>query len=254
MAEHENVLQESSGDLEEGRGGGGGGGGGQARRENSELDGTGNRSMFSVQFAQKILAEFFGTYFLMFAGCAVVVVNQRTGGAVTLVGIGITWGFTVMVMVYSVGHISGAHLNPAVTIAFATCGRLSWKQVPAYVAVQMTGSLAASLVLRLLFGSTREHFFGTVPTGSDAQSLVLEFIISFYLMFVISGVATDNRAIGEVGGLAIGATVLLNVLFAGSIHEPGEDYWPGNHCQPLCQHLGVHCRPELRYSGRRMGL
>ncbi|TVU17007.1 hypothetical protein EJB05_33047, partial [Eragrostis curvula] len=210
MAEHENVLQESTGALEEGRGV-------EGERENSEQDGTSNRSMFSVQFLQKILAEFIGTYFLIFAGCAVVVVNQAMGGVVTLPGIAITWGFTVMVMIYTVGHVSGAHFNPAVTIAFAAVNRLPWKQVPAYVMVQVVASLVASVTLQLLFGSPQEHFFGTVPTGSALQSLVLEFIISFYLMFVICGVATDKRATGEVGGLAIGATVLLNIHFAGPI-------------------------------------
>ncbi|KAL6619582.1 hypothetical protein ACP70R_034721 [Stipagrostis hirtigluma subsp. patula] len=209
-----NGLHESAVALEEGRGGGGGD---QARCESSEQDGASNRPMFSVQFVQKIIAEIVGTYFLIFAGCAAVAVNLRTGGTVTFPGVCITWGLAVMVMVYSVGHISGAHLNPAVSVAFATCGRFPWKQVPAYAAAQVVGSTAASLTLRLVFGSAREHFVGTVPAGSDVQSLVIEFIISFNLMFVVSGVATDNRAIGELAGLAVGATVLLNVLFAGPI-------------------------------------
>uniref|UniRef100_A0A0E0PIT6 Uncharacterized protein n=1 Tax=Oryza rufipogon TaxID=4529 RepID=A0A0E0PIT6_ORYRU len=171
----------------------------QARCENSEQDGgskssSNNHPMFSVQFAQK-----------------------RTGGTVTFPGICITWGLAVMVMVYSVGHISGAHLNPAVTLAFATCGRFPWRRVPAYAAAQVAGSAAASAALRALFGGAPEHFFGTAPAGSDVQSLAMEFIITFYLMFVVSGVATDNRAIGELAGLAVGATVLVNVLFAGPI-------------------------------------
>lgn len=143
----------------------------------------------------QIIAEIFGTYFLIFAGCAAVAVNLRTGGTVTFPGICIVWGLAVMVMVYSVGHISGAHLNPAVSIAFATCGRFPWRQVPAYAAAQVMGAAAASLTLRLLFGNAREHFFGTVPAGSDVQSLVIELIISFNLMFVVSAVATDNRAV-----------------------------------------------------------
>ncbi|XP_075486545.1 aquaporin NIP1-1-like, partial [Primulina tabacum] len=112
---------------------------------------------------------------------------------------------------------SGAHFNPAVTVAFATCKRLPWKRVPAYISAQMLGSTLASGTLRLLFGGPHNHFAGTLPTGTDLQSLVVEFIITFYLMFVISGVATDNRAIGELAGLAIGATILLNVMFAGPI-------------------------------------
>ncbi|XP_051223680.1 aquaporin NIP1-2 [Lolium perenne] len=196
----------------------------EANGENSEDGGNSNSSsrcngsdIISFQFMQKILAEILGTYFMIFAGCGSVVVNQRTGGTVTFPGICIVWGLVVMVMVYSVGHVSGAHFNPAVTIAFATCRRFPWKQVPSYVLAQVLGSTLASLTLRLTFGGGHEHFFGTTPSGSYTQAVALEFIISFYLMFVVSGVATDDRAIGELAGLAVGATVVLNVLFAGPI-------------------------------------
>lgn len=171
----------------------------------------------TLLFVQKIIAETLGTYFLIFAGCAAVVVNADKDKVVTLPGISIVWGLAVMVMVYSVGHISGAHFNPAVTIAFASCKRFPWKQVPAYIAAQVVGSTLASGTLRLLFSGPHNHFAGTLPTGTDLQSLVMEFIITFYLMFVVSGVATDNRAIGELAGLAVGATVLLNVMFAGAV-------------------------------------
>ncbi|XP_031386976.1 aquaporin NIP1-1-like [Punica granatum] len=167
-------------------------------------------------FVQKMIAEVCGTYFLIFAGCGSVVVN-RNEKVVTEPGIAITWGLAVLVLVYSVGHISGAHFNPAVTIAFATCKRFPWKHVPAYVAAQMLGSLLASGTLRLLFTGRHDQFAGTLPTGSDMQAFVIEFIITFYLMFVISGVATDNRAIGELAGLAIGATILLNVMFTAPV-------------------------------------
>ncbi|KAG5622309.1 hypothetical protein H5410_007527, partial [Solanum commersonii] len=177
---------------------------------------TSTCSFVTIPFIQKIIAETLGTYFLIFAGCGSVAVNADKG-MVTFPGISIVWGLVVMVMVYSVGHISGAHFNPAVTIAFASNKRFPWKQVPAYVAAQVIGSTLASGTLRLIFNGKHDHFVGTSPTGSDIQSLVLEFIITFYLMFVISGVATDNRAIGELAGLAVGATVLLNVMFAGPI-------------------------------------
>ncbi|XXG53031.1 hypothetical protein AAC387_Pa03g1204 [Persea americana] len=122
-----------------------------------------------------------------------------------------------MAMVFSLGHVSGAHFNPAVTIAFATCKRFPWKQVPAYISAQVVGSTLASGTLQLLFDLKHEHYFGTIPTGSNVQSLVLEFIISFYLMFVISRVATEDRAIGELVGFAVGATVLLNILSTGPV-------------------------------------
>ncbi|EEE62691.1 hypothetical protein OsJ_17494 [Oryza sativa Japonica Group] len=195
----------------------------QARCENSEQDGgskssSNNHPMFSVQFAQKVIAEILGTFFLIFAGCAAVAVNKRTGGTVTFPGICITWGLAVMVMVYSVGHISGAHLNPAVTLAFATCGRFPWRRVPAYAAAQVAGSAAANPGLPAPFRRRAGALLrdGGRP-GPTCSRWAMEFIITFYLMFVVSGVATDNRAIGELAGLAVGATVLVNVLFAGPI-------------------------------------
>ncbi|KAL9233972.1 hypothetical protein vseg_008902 [Gypsophila vaccaria] len=180
----------------------------------SSLDSS---SCISIPFLQKMIAEILGTYFLIFAGCGSVTVNSDREKMITFPGIAIVWGLVVMVMVYAVGHISGAHFNPAVTIAFATCRRFPWKQVPAYVFCQLLGATLASGTLRLIFNGHQNQFAGTSPTGSNLQSLVVEFIITFYLMFVISGVATDNRAIGELAGLAVGATILLNVMFAGPI-------------------------------------
>lgn len=175
------------------------------------------RLCVSIPFMQKLIAEVLGTYFLIFAGCAAVLVNLDKDKVVTLPGISIVWGLAVMVLVYSIGHISGAHFNPAVTIAHAACKRFPCKQVPAYIAAQVLGSTLASGTLRLIFNGHQNRFAGTLPAGSNMQSFVLEFIITFYLMFVISGVATDNRAIGELAGLAVGSTVLLNVMIAGPI-------------------------------------
>ncbi|CAA7055679.1 unnamed protein product [Microthlaspi erraticum] len=143
---------------------------------------------------QKLIAELIGTYFIMFSGCGVVVVNVLYGGTVTFPGICLTWGLIVMVMIYSVGHISGAHFNPAVTISFAVFRRFPWSQVPSYICAQLAGSLLASLTLKIMFKITPEAYFGTIPTDSNVRALVSEIIISFLLMFVISGVATDNRA------------------------------------------------------------
>ncbi|ERN04346.1 probable aquaporin NIP-type isoform X2 [Amborella trichopoda] len=180
-----------------------------SKMENGEASTT-NSSCFSV------IAEIFGTYFVIFAGCGSVAVN-KIYGSVSFPGICVTWGLIVMVMIYSVGHISGAHFNPAVTLAFAIFRRFPWKEVPAYIGAQVVGSLLASGTLRLLFDVKTTAFFGTVPTGSALQSFILEIIISFLLMFVISGVATDSRAIGELAGLAVGSTILLNVFVAGPI-------------------------------------
>ncbi|XP_051125834.1 aquaporin NIP1-1-like [Andrographis paniculata] len=186
--------------------------------DDREMASAASETFLTVPFIQKIIAETVGTYFLIFAGCASAVVDADRGKVVTLPGMAMVWGLTVMVVVYSIGHISGAHINPAVTIAFATCKRFPWKHAPPYVAAQLLGSILASGTLRLLFSGPHDHFAGSLPTDSTIlQSLVLEFIITFFLMFVISGVATDNRAIGELAGLAIGATIMLNILFAGPV-------------------------------------
>ncbi|XP_057970633.1 probable aquaporin NIP-type [Malania oleifera] len=170
-----------------------------------------------VSIAQKLIAEVIGTYFVIFAGCGSVAVNKIYDGVVTFPGICVTWGLIVMVMIYTVGHISGAHFNPAVTIAFTIFRRFPLWQVPLYIVAQVTGSILASATLYLVFDITPKTYYGTVPVGSNAQSLVLEIIISFLLMFVISGVATDNRATGELAGIAVGMTIMLNVFVAGPV-------------------------------------
>ncbi|GAB2212625.1 hypothetical protein Droror1_Dr00020602 [Drosera rotundifolia] len=174
-------------------------------------------SLINVPFAQKMIAEVLGTFFLVLAGCGAIMVNADKEQVITFPGIAVVCGLAVMTMVYSVGHISGCHINPAVTIAFAASGRFPWKQVLPYVTSQITGAVLANGSLRLIFSGTEDHFAGSSPAGSDLQAVVLEFLITFYLMFVVSGVATDNRAIGELAGLAIGATIVVNIMFAGPI-------------------------------------
>ncbi|KAL5053728.1 hypothetical protein RYX36_034410 [Vicia faba] len=170
-----------------------------------------------VPFLQKLIAEVVGTYFLLFAGCASIIVNKNHDNVVTLPGIAIVWGLTLLVLIYSLGHISGAHFNPAVTIAFATTRRFPLIQVPAYILAQLLGGTLASGTLKLIFSGTHDQFSGTLATGSNFQAFALEFIVTFHLMFTISAVATDNRAIGELAGIAVGSTLLLNVLVAGPI-------------------------------------
>ncbi|KAI7734014.1 hypothetical protein M8C21_017915, partial [Ambrosia artemisiifolia] len=173
--------------------------------------------LISPQFSQKLLAELFATYFLVFAGCGAIMVNNEKNNVVGQTGIAIVWGAAVMVMVYTVGHVSGAHMNPAVTIALASFRRFPWKEVPGYVIAQILAATVASGTLHLIFNETHDHFVGNVPPGSEIQSLVMEIIITFYLMFVICSVATDDRATGQLAGVAIGSTVLLSAMFAGPI-------------------------------------
>ncbi|XP_028755781.1 nodulin-26-like [Neltuma alba] len=171
-----------------------------------------------VPFLQKLVAEFVGTFFLMFAGEASEVVDVGYGNKITLTGIAVVWGLAVLVLVYAVSHISGAHFNPAVTLAFASTGRFPLIQVPAYISVQILASILASGTLRLIFTGTHDHFAGTLLSGTHLQGFVVEFIITFYIMLVkysTSGVATDNKTMSQVAGLAVGSTMLLNVMFAG---------------------------------------
>ncbi|KAL3638484.1 hypothetical protein CASFOL_017855 [Castilleja foliolosa] len=170
-----------------------------------------------VTTAQQVVAELIGTYFVIFAGCGSVAVNKIYGETITFPGICVTWGLIVMVMVYTLGHVSGAHFNPAVTITFAIFARFPWIKVPLYIIAQLMGSILASSTLALMFNVEKKDYFGTLPVGSNGQSLAIEIIISFLLMFVISGVATDSRAIGELAGLAVGMTIMLNVFVAGPI-------------------------------------
>jgi aquaporin NIP len=164
----------------------------------------------------KYLAEFLGTFALVFCGTGAIVIDQQTGGTVTHVGIAISFGLIVMAMIYALGDISGAHMNPAVTIAFALAKRFSVRQVLPYVFSQVLGALLASITLHYLFPSNPD-LGATIPSGSSMQSFILEFILTFFLMLVIINVATGSKEQGMFAGLAIGATVLLEAMFAGPI-------------------------------------
>lgn len=162
------------------------------------------------------LAEAFGTFGLVFAGAGAITINAVTDGAVSHVGIGLTFGLIVMAMIYAIGHVSGAHINPAVTVAFWLTRHFPARRVPLYLAAQLVGGLVAALLLRGMFGDAG-NLGSTVPRGSAGQSLLLELLLTLVLMFVIMAVATDVRAIGQAAALAIGGTVGLEALFAGPI-------------------------------------
>lgn len=161
------------------------------------------------------LAETVGTFGLVLAGTGAITIDAETGG-VGHVGIGLTFGLAVMAMIYAVGHVSGAHINPAVTIAFWATRHFPTRLVPLYLVAQFAGALLASLALLAMFGDAGS-LGATRPRGSAGQSLMLELLLTALLMFVIMAVATDVRAVGQAAAIAIGGTVGLEALFAGPI-------------------------------------
>ena len=165
---------------------------------------------------RRCAAEAVGTFALVFAGTGAIVVNATSGGAVTHVGVAITFGLVVLAMIYAVGEVSGAHLNPAVTIGFLVAGRLPAARVAPYVVSQLVGAFAASALLRVMFGTTAT-LGATLPAGSVTQSFVMETVLSGMLMFVILCVATGSKEQGLMAGIAIGATVGLEAMFAGPV-------------------------------------
>ncbi|MEO7298587.1 MAG: MIP family channel protein [Verrucomicrobiota bacterium] len=165
---------------------------------------------------KKNFAEFLGTFALVFAGTGAIVINDVSGGGITHVGIALTFGLIVLAMIYTVGDISGAHLNPAVTVGFWFSGRFPAKQVLPYVTSQIAGALVASGLIRFLFPA-HETFGATLPTGSEMQSFVLEMILTFLLMFVILNVSTGAKEKGITAGIALGAVIGLEAMFAGKI-------------------------------------
>lgn len=162
------------------------------------------------------LAELLGTFTLVFAGTGAIVINDVSGGGVTHTGVAATFGLVVMAMIYTLGNVSGAHLNPAVSFGFWAARRFPAGKLAGYVISQCVGALLASATLRLLFP---EHatLGATLPSGSFVQALVLEVILAFFLMFVIVNVSIGAKEKGVIAGVAIGGMVALEALFAGPI-------------------------------------
>ena len=165
----------------------------------------------------KLAAEAIGTFCLVFAGTGAIVVDQTTGGRVGNLGISLVFGLIVLAMIYAIGHVSGAHLNPAVTLGFCAAGRHKASEFAPYVAAQAIGAIAASATLKVLFLGQATSLGVTMPSGAWPQSFLLELILSFILMFTIMGVATDDRAEGAMAGIAIGAVIALEAAFGGPI-------------------------------------
>jgi MIP family channel proteins len=165
---------------------------------------------------RKLAAELVGTFVLVFAGTGAIVINDASAGAVSHVGVALTFGLVVLAMIYAVGDVSGAHLNPAVTLGFVAARRFDGRWVVPYIACQCTGALLASLALRLMFPS-HATLGATLPAGDAVQSFVLEAILTFILMFVILSVSTGPKEKGLMAGIAVGAVIALEALFAGPI-------------------------------------
>ncbi len=165
---------------------------------------------------KKLAAEFLGTFCLVFAGTGAIITNDVSGGTVSHVGVALTFGLMVSAMIYTLGDVSGAHLNPAVTLGFCAARRFAPRLVAPYIFSQCLGAVLASLVLRFLFP---QHLGlgATLPAGSASQSFVLEFILTWILMFVILGVSTGAKEKGITAGIAIGGVIALEALFAGPI-------------------------------------
>lgn len=166
--------------------------------------------------SRPLAAEVFGTFVLVFAGTGAIVVDRASGGAVTHVGIALTFGLVVLALIYAIGDVSGCHLNPAVTLGLFAARRVAGRVVVPYILAQCTGAVLASLVLRLLFPADTT-LGATEPAGGAVQSFVLEFLLSLILMFVILSVSAGADKSGQFAGVAIGSVIALEAMFAGPI-------------------------------------
>lgn len=166
-------------------------------------------SIFKASFTELI-----GTFLLVFFGCATIVVNESTGGLIGHMGISFTFGLVVMTVVFAIGHVSGGHVNPAVTIAFACAGKFPWNRAIPYIIAQVVGAILASLLLKATL-STTGAVGSTVPSGSIMQAFLLEVIMTAFLMFVAMSVATDARASTMLAAVAIGSAVAVDIVIGG---------------------------------------
>jgi aquaporin NIP len=171
----------------------------------------------SLQLWRRCAAEAFAAFALVVAGCGAIVSDAQYGGTLGTVGIALVFGLVIMVMVYATGHLSGAHINPAVTIAFTLTRHFSPRDAAAYIAAQLAGATAGALLLLAVWTSKPASLGATVPTVGTGSALVYEAVLTAFLMFVIMAVATDTRAVGAAAAIAIGGTIGLDALFGGPV-------------------------------------
>jgi aquaporin NIP len=166
---------------------------------------------------RRALAEGLAAFALVFAGCGAVIANARYDAALGTIGIGIVFGLVIVVMVDATGHLSGAHINPAVTVAFTLTRHFPLRAALAYIPAQLAGAVAAAFVLRGLWPDKPGNLGATVPSITSASALVYEIVLTAFLMFVIMAVATDTRSVGAAAAIAIGGTVGLDAIFGGPV-------------------------------------
>lgn len=166
--------------------------------------------------SRRAAAEALGTFFLVLIGPGAAMVDARTGGAIGHSGVALAFGFVVLAMIYALGHLSGAHINPAVTVAFWATRRFPTRDLLPYVVAQCLGAVGASAVLRWVVGPVG-NLGATVPHVSVGRALALEFFLSFGLMFVIMAVATDDRVASGFAGVAVGLTVGFEAMMGGPL-------------------------------------
>jgi aquaporin NIP len=171
----------------------------------------------SAPLARRCLAEAIATFALVFAGCGAIVVDSQRGGSLGSVGIAASFGLVIMVMIYATGHVSGAHINPAVTVAFTAMRHFPARDALAYVPSQLVGAVAGALTLRIAWQGTPAELGATIPTVGVWSAFLYEFVMTAFLMFVVMAVATDTRAVGPAAAIAIGGTVALDALFGGGV-------------------------------------
>jgi MIP family channel proteins len=166
---------------------------------------------------RRSLAECLAAFALVFAGCGAIVTDATRDGVLGATGVAAVFGLIIMVMIYATGHLSGAHINPAVTIAFTLTRHFPVRDAAAYVAAQLVGATAGALLLLAAWSDKPGALGATVPSVATGTALLYEVVLSALLMFVIVAVATDTRAVGAAAAIAIGATVALDALFGGPL-------------------------------------
>src|SRR5260370_30274385 len=165
--------------------------------------------------ARRAGAEALAAFALVFAGCGAIIADHRYSGALGVVGVALVFGLVIMVMVYATGHLSGAHINPAVTVAFTLTRHFPARDAVAYIAAQLSGAALAALALLAVWTDRPAHLGASLPSVSAGRAVAYEAVLTAILMFVIMAVATDTRAVGAGAAIAIGGAVGLDALFGG---------------------------------------